>query len=70
MDEQEMNKIFDCLANNDPEGVMDAIRNQFQINDFKRTDLAISTLYHAFREKNPTLRTLAKLVNYCKTKGL
>lgn len=68
MKDKECKTMFECLANNDPDGVMDSIKNQLTFEDYDKTGLGKSTIYHAFREKNPTLRTLAKLISYCNAK--
>ena len=61
--------ILDCLKNNDPEGVMEIIAIYLEaINKVKAaeiTHLSRATMYKAFKGKNPTIRTLAKLVNCC-----
>ncbi len=59
--------IFECLRDNDPEGVMEMIAiyvkalNKMQAA--KDSDLSRSTLYHSLKQKNPTVKTLAKLVS-------
>jgi DNA-binding phage protein len=61
--------IWECLKNGDPEGVMEVIQvhleacNKTQLA--KEVHLPKTTLYHSFRRKNPTIRTLAKLVHAC-----
>lgn len=61
--------VWDCLKNNDPEGVVEVIEAHLDaINKVKATrkqHLPRSSLYNAFRRKNPTVRTLAKMVNCC-----
>jgi len=58
--------ILECLSNNDPEGVMEIIEiyldtlNKTQMA--KKTHLARSTMYHSLKGRNPTVKTLAKLV--------
>jgi DNA-binding phage protein len=58
--------ILECLSNNDPEGVMEIIEmyldtlNKTQMA--KKTQLARSTMYHSLKGRNPTVKTLAKLV--------
>lgn len=63
--------IWECLKNNDPEGVMEVIEAHLEmINKLRAAeqfDLPRSTMYNAFKGKNPTIKTLAKLVN-CFTK--
>ena len=61
--------IWECLKNGDSEGVIEVIRiyleavNKTQIA--KENDMARSTMYHALKSKNPTVKTLAKLVHAC-----
>jgi DNA-binding phage protein len=61
--------IWECLKDGDSEGVIEVIRihleacNKSQIS--KETKLPKTTLYHSLRRKNPTIRTLAKLVHAC-----
>lgn len=61
--------IWECLKNNDPQGVMEVIETHLEIvNKVKaaeNTELPRSTMYNAFKGKNPTIKTLAKLVNCC-----
>ncbi len=59
--------VWECLKNNDPEGVMEVIAahleavNKTQLA--KKVSMARSTLYHSLRGKNPTVTTLAKLIH-------
>ena len=61
--------IWECLKNGDSEGVIEVIRiyvdavNKTQIA--KENDMARSTMYHTLKSKNPTIKTLAKLVHAC-----
>lgn len=61
--------IWECLKNDDPEGVVEII--QIHLEAVNKTQLAKeahvpkTTLYHCFRSKNPTIKTLAKLVHAC-----
>ncbi|MCP5469250.1 MAG: hypothetical protein H7A36_01935 [Chlamydiales bacterium] len=61
--------IWECLKNGDSEGVIEIIKihleacNKAQLAS--EADLPKTTLYHAFRSKNPTIKTLAKLVHAC-----
>ena len=61
--------IFDCLKNNDPEGLMEVISTYLEaVNKVKAAEehkLPRATMYKALKGKNPTIRTLAKLVNCC-----
>jgi probable addiction module antidote protein len=59
--------VWECLKENDPEGVIEILeahicaKNKSQLS--REHDLPRTTLYHAFKSKNPTLHTLAKLVH-------
>lgn len=59
--------ILECLKNNDPEGVMDAISFYLETVDkvkaSEQANLPRSTLYHSLKNRNPTVKTLAKLVS-------
>ncbi len=59
--------VWECLKNNDPEGVIEIIETHLEIvNKVKATqknELSRSTMYHALKGKNPTIKTLAKMVN-------
>lgn len=70
LDEERIGRaIWECLKNGDSEGVIEIIQihleacNKTQIA--KEAHLPKTTLYHSFRSKNPTIRTLAKLVHAC-----
>ena len=58
--------ILECLQNNDPEGVMEMISiylnalNKTRLR--KRTNLPKSTLYSSLKHRNPTIKTLAKIM--------
>lgn len=59
--------IWDCLKNNDPEGVMEIIETHLEavnkVRIAKEANISRSSLYKALKGKNPTLRTIAKLVH-------
>jgi len=59
--------VWECLRNNDPEGVIEIIQTHLEIvNKVKATqknELSRSTMYHALKGKNPTIKTIAKMVN-------
>lgn len=61
--------VWECLKNNDPEGVVEVIQAHLRVvNKSKaaqKIDLPRSSMYNAIRGKNPTVKTLAKLVNCC-----
>lgn len=59
--------VWECLKENDPDGVIEILeahiraKNKSQFT--KENNIPRTTLYHAFKSKNPTLQTLAKLVH-------
>lgn len=59
--------IMECLIKNDPEGAMEIIEiyletvNRVQIA--KKSHMPRSTLYYSLKNKNPTIKTLAKLIH-------
>ena len=59
--------ILECLKNNDPEGVMEVIETYLgaleKIQFVEKSQVPRSTLYHSLKSKNPTIKTLAKLVH-------
>jgi DNA-binding phage protein len=61
--------IWECLKQGDSEGVIEVIGiyleavNKTQLA--KENDMARSTMYHTLKSKNPTVKTLAKLVHAC-----
>ncbi len=70
LDEERIGRaIWECLKNGDSEGVIEVIQIHLQaVNKTqlaKEADMPKTTLYHSFRSKNPTIRTLAKLVHAC-----
>lgn len=61
-----MAAIFECLQNNDPEGAMEMVEIYLDaVNKPKmrrKTNLPKSTMYSALRHRNPTMKTLAKIM--------
>ncbi|NNM43049.1 MAG: hypothetical protein HKM07_01735 [Chlamydiae bacterium] len=61
--------VWECLKEGDSEGVIEVIRayldavNKTEIA--KESSMARSTMYHTLKGKNPTIKTLAKLVHAC-----
>lgn len=59
--------ILECLRNNDPEGVMEVIEMYLEALEktrfVKKSQVPKSTLYYSLKSKNPTIKTLAKLVH-------
>jgi len=58
--------ILECLQNNDPDGVMEIIVIYLDaLNKSKlryETKLSKSTMYSALKHRNPTIKTLAKIM--------
>lgn len=68
LDEQLISKaVWECLKDNDPDGVIEILDAHFRAKNKSKLarehHLPRTTLYHAFKSKNPTLHTLAKLVH-------
>lgn len=59
--------ILECLENNDPEGVMEVIAIYLEaVNKTKLSqsnELHRQTVYSALKHRNPTVKTLAKLMH-------
>lgn len=59
--------ILDCLINNDPEGVVEVINIYLRALNKKKfrqkADIGKSTYYYLMKSKNPTIKTLAKIVH-------
>jgi len=61
--------VWECLKEGDSEGVIEVISiyleavNKTEVA--KQSSLARSTMYHTLKSKNPTIKTLAKLVHAC-----
>ena len=61
--------VWECLKEGDSEGVIEVIRiyleaaNKTEIA--RESSMARSTMYHTLKSKNPTIKTLAKLVHAC-----
>lgn len=59
--------IWECLKENDPDGVIEILEAHFSAKNksqlAREHDLPRTTIYHAFKSKNPTLHTLAKLIH-------
>ena len=58
--------IMQCLIENDPEGVMEIIEHHlYALNKSKflrEADVPRSTMYQLLKRKNPTIKTLAKIM--------
>jgi DNA-binding phage protein len=61
------NAIIECLENNDPEGVMEVIAIYLEaVNKTKlsqKNKLHRQTMYSALKHRNPTIKTLSKIVH-------
>ena len=59
--------ILECLQNNDPEGAMEMIATYLTaLNKAKlreKSKLPKSTMYSALKHRNPTIKTLAKIMH-------
>ena len=59
--------ILECLNNNDPDGVIEIIYMYLHALNKSRfvqqSEVPRSTIYTALKSKNPTLKTLAKLMH-------
>ena len=68
LDEQLISKaVWECLKDNDPDGVIEIVEAHLRAKNKSKIarehSLPRTTIYHAFKSKNPTLHTLAKLVH-------
>ena len=58
--------IMQCLIENDPDGVMEIIEDHlYALNKSKflrEADVPRSTMYQLLKRKNPTIKTLAKIL--------
>lgn len=58
--------IMQCLIENDPDGVMEIIEDHlYTLNKSKflrEADVPRSTMYQLLKRKNPTIKTLAKIM--------
>jgi DNA-binding phage protein len=69
-DEKIVCKAFwECLRDNDPKGAMEMIAIYIEsLNKMKtaeKEDLSRSTIYNSIKRKNPTIKTLAKILHNC-----
>lgn len=59
--------FWECLKENDPEGAMEIISAHVnavnKVQFAKESEIPRSTVYHIMKSKNPTLRTVAKLIH-------
>ena len=58
--------IMECLIENDTEGVLEIIEGYlYAVNKtqfLKEADIPRSTAYNVFKRRNPTIKTLAKIM--------
>ncbi|MFI5332760.1 MAG: hypothetical protein ACHQVS_01520, partial [Candidatus Babeliales bacterium] len=58
--------ILECLKNNDPEGVIEILSIYLatlnKMRYAQKAKVPRSTLYASLKQKNPTIKTLAKMV--------
>jgi len=61
--------FWECLKDNDPEGAIEILSAHIQaLNKMQlaeNAEMPRSTLYHSLRCKNPTIKTVAKLIHCC-----
>ena len=61
--------VWECLKEGDAEGVIEVIgaylRAVNKTEIARESAMARSTMYHTLKSKNPTIKTLAKLVHAC-----
>ncbi len=59
--------MTECLLNNDPEGVIELLEIYIERHSTegfsKRSSSYRSTIYETFKHKNPTIKTLAKILS-------
>jgi DNA-binding phage protein len=59
--------FWERLKENDPEGAMEVLSAHLQalnkVNLAKEAEMPRSTLYHSLKSKNPTIKTVAKLIH-------
>ncbi len=61
------NAILECLKDNDTEALMDIIEGYLSALNrskfAKEKNISRSTIYHSLKKRNPTIKTLAKIVH-------
>lgn len=59
--------VAECLLNNDPEGVVEMIEIYLETVNIvklsKKSHIPRATLYNSLKRKNPTIKTLAKIIH-------
>ncbi len=60
--------FWDCLKENDLEGAIEIITAHLhavnKVQFAKESEIPRSTIYHSLKSKNPTLKTVAKLIQH------
>lgn len=58
--------IMECLIENDPDGIIEVIESHLEAlnksNFLREAGIPRSTMYKILKNKNPTIKTLAKIV--------
>jgi len=61
--------FWECVHNNDPEGAVEMLEIYLNaVNKKKQREkhnLPKSTMYNSFKNKNPTIKTLCKMIHCC-----
>jgi DNA-binding phage protein len=59
--------FWECLKENDPEGAMEVLSAHLEALNkshlAQKAEIPRSTLYHSLKSKNPTIKTVAKLIH-------
>ena len=59
--------FWECLKENDPEGAMEVLSAHLEALNkshfAQEAEMPRSTLYHSLKSKNPTIKTVAKLIH-------
>jgi DNA-binding phage protein len=68
LDEKLISQAFwQCLKENDPEGAMEIISAHLnalnKVHLAQQAEIPRSTLYYSLKSKNPTIKTVAKLIH-------
>ena len=59
--------FWECLKENDPEGAMEVIAAHLnalnKVQFAREAEIPRSTVYHSLKSRNPTIKTVAKLIH-------
>ena len=59
--------FWECLKQNDPEGAIEVLSSHLEALNkshfAQEAEMPRSTLYHSLKSKNPTIKTVAKLIH-------